>query len=185
MTDLNLLNPNERNKAKKIKLYFIVKFLSIQLLIVTAIISAVSYFSVALLQNDLDSIEQQIESEILFRESGELNSIEDATEELNSQLQQVESIQAKYLVWTQFINDIALLIPENITIDRAEFNTNLLLASTINDFEIEGTALTREDFIAFQQILNDSSIFSEIDAPISNLIQKENINFTISGILTP
>lgn len=181
MLELNLLNPTERNKAKKIKAYFIVKHIVFQLITLMIIITSIFYFSTFLLTGNLDSINNQIDDEIQIKTDGNLNSIEDATTQLNTQLQQVNQIQQQYFVWSKFLDNFSKLIPNGITIKELQFNTNILTSATDKTFKIVGNAETREDFIELEEYLNNSEFFTNINAPISNLIEKENINFTITG----
>jgi len=184
MLELNLLNPIERNKAKKIKLYFIIKQVAFQLTTLIIIITGVFYFSTILLDSNLNSINEQIDKEIQIRKDGNLNSIEEATKQLNTQLELVNNVQKKYFIWSNFLNNFNELVPTNIDLIETEFTTNILLNAQDKTFKIVGNAATRDDFSQFENNLIESGYFENINAPISNLIQKENINFTITGNIT-
>ncbi|MDP2683976.1 MAG: hypothetical protein Q8P20_02860 [bacterium] len=184
MSELNLLNPTERNKANKIKTYFAIKHVLLQVVSLLLMITTIFYFSSIILKNNSDSLDEQIAKEIEIRQQGNVNSIEDATKLLNSQLELVKNIQDKHVYWTIFLNDFSELVPDNITINNLEFYTNILSGSNTRTFKISGIANARQDFINFESNLTNSEYYSEINAPLSNLIQKENINFVITGILS-
>ncbi|MCG2692600.1 PilN domain-containing protein [Candidatus Parcubacteria bacterium] len=52
--------------------------------------------------------------------------------------------------------------------------------STIN---IEGNAQTREGLLGFQENLEDSSLFSKVEYPLSNLLEKQDIKFKFTAQL--
>jgi len=184
MSELNLLNPAQRNKAKKIKTYFATKHVLLQLLSLLLMITTIFYFSTIILKNNLDSLDEQINKEIEIRQLSNVNSIEDATKLLNSQLELVNNIQNKYIYWTVLLNDFSNLVPNNITLNNVKFTTNILLDSEDKTFKISGIAKQRQDFLNFKENLTNSEYYSNINAPLSNLIQKENINFVITGTLS-
>ena len=50
---------------------------------------------------------------------------------------------------------------------------------------VSGIAKTREDLVGFVKKLEDSSVFSDVVSPISNLTKDKNINFVINLNATP
>ena len=65
-----------------------------------------------------------------------------------------------------------------------EINTNIIDKGSTMTFQISGIAPLRNDLVKLQENLKESSYFTDIKTPISNFIQKENINFIITGNLT-
>jgi len=60
----------------------------------------------------------------------------------------------------------------------------LQFVSTDQELNIKGVAQNRDILIDFQNNLEELSYFNDINVPISSLLQKENINFEITGQLT-
>lgn len=184
MSTLNLLNPNEIKKVKEIKLYFLIKHFLVLIISILLIISTILVFSVIILQSHSTSLDEQIDKELMIRKESNVSSIEESTKELNEELLRIEKIQNDYIKWPSFIKDFENLTPAGIVFDSLEFNTNLLDNDSKMTFQISGIANTRDNLIAFQKNLENSNNFSNIKTPLSNLIQKVNIIFTITGNLT-
>ncbi|XOU94799.1 MAG: PilN domain-containing protein [Candidatus Kerfeldbacteria bacterium] len=181
MSTLNLLNPNEIKKVNNIKLYFILKHFLVQIISILLIISTVFIFSAVILRSNSTSLDEQIEKELAIRKESNVSSIEESTRDLNTQLLLVDTIQNTYIKWSSFISNFQKLVPEDVVFSSLEFNTNILETESQMTFQISGIANLRADLIALQKNMEESIYFSDITAPISNLIQKENINFTITG----
>ncbi len=184
MSYLNLLNPIEIKKVEKIKLYFLVKHFMVQLISILLIISTIFVFSSIILQSYATSLDELITKEITIRKDSNVSTIEESTKELNAQLAHVDEIQSLYISWTNFLADFMLLIPKEIILDNMEINTNILVKGSTKTFEISGLAPLRNDLIKLQENLEASINFTDINTPVSNFIQKENINFIITGNIT-
>lgn len=50
---------------------------------------------------------------------------------------------------------------------------------------IIGNAASRNDLLALEQRLRDSSRFQDIASPLANIVQETNINFNLKGTLKP
>ena len=48
---------------------------------------------------------------------------------------------------------------------------------------VEGKAALRGDLLAFEQMLRESGLFTQIVSPLSNIIRQADINFTLTGTL--
>ena len=53
------------------------------------------------------------------------------------------------------------------------------------NISLMGNAATRNDLLALEQRLRDSSKFQDIASPLANIIQEANINFNFKGTLRP
>lgn len=178
MLSLNLLSPKEKSAINKIKIYYFVKTVAFRTISVVLIITTVFIFSYLLLKNSKDSLENQITVESDLLQEKKITSIEDATKELNTQLDSAKVIQAQYVKWTNFMEQFIKTIPESVSLSNIHFNT------TTHSLEITGLAIDRNSLINFQKNLEEFSYFDEITSPISNLAQRENITFKITGRLS-
>jgi len=58
--------------------------------------------------------------------------------------------------------------------------TNLSYQTAQNKVVLNGQAKTREQFLNFKENLEKSQVFLEVESPLSNLINKENIDFNFN-----
>ncbi|MBU0963477.1 hypothetical protein KKC06_00350 [Patescibacteria group bacterium] len=178
MISFNLLGHEEKNSLRKLKVYYIIKHISFLAISLVLIISITLYFNYLLLNNENESLDENIEGEISLLEQEKITSIEDTIEELNQQLVLIEGIQAEYIEWSGFIDKSSSIIPDGIVLSSIKFDA-------INKkFTISGKALTRENLLELNENFENFVFFTKIVSPISNLIKKENIDFQILGEFT-
>lgn len=178
MDNLNLLSPQDKLIVKKIKILNIIKRLSFLIISFLIILSTIFIFSDLILSSSVNSIENQIENELDLLRQKQILSTEDAIKQLNNQLIVVREIQNNYIKWTEFLSSFVDNLPNEITLKELK-----LINSSLN-FEIKGLALDRESFLDFKDSITSWPMFIEINSPISNLSEKENINFTITGTIS-
>lgn len=85
----------------------------------------------------------------------------------------------------------AALLAKPPQIDRAfgfifdipseRININTFSVKQDGSFLISGNAPTRDDLLSFEEALRSSGRFQEISSPLSNIIKKTNLSFTIQG----
>jgi len=178
MININIISPREKKNVVSIKAYYIIKKIIFYLFSLLLIVATVLGFTYLLLKNNKLSVEQQLEQEKLIAQEAKLSSTEEIIKELNSQLKTVEQIQGKYILWTNLIKDFSNSVPDGI-----ELHTTLIDRIT-KQVKITGLAQNREILLSFQETMKEFTYFDNVVYPISNLIEKENINFEISGILS-
>jgi len=69
------------------------------------------------------------------------------------------------------------LIPDNIQITYLDLKSQEQEEDTLKVLEMKGKAITREKLLAFQENLENSSLFTQVESPISNILEQKNINF--------
>jgi len=175
MQALNLLGPNEKQDTKLIKTFFVVRYVSFISLSAIIIFSLTLFIAEYVSSDYLKSLNNQIQGELVLRQEGKINSIEEATTELNSQLNAINSIQSKYIKWTQLLSTISSSMPPGIKISNMQTNSNL------RTFNLTGIAGKRDDLTIMFNNLNNLGIFEQLKPPSTNLIQKENISFELAG----
>jgi Tfp pilus assembly protein PilN len=112
-------------------------------------------------------------------EQGKSNSLESAIKSLNAQLTSAKGIQDSYVQWTVFLKSFTDTVPTGITL------TNLQVNAATQSFRIAGTAKDRATLLEWQETLKTFKYFTKIVSPISNLAQKDQVTFEITGQLTP
>jgi Fimbrial assembly protein (PilN) len=101
--------------------------------------------------------------------------------DINKKLEIVENAEeSKFLVSEKIISAIILEKTPNIKITQIVYTNNPEADKNVN---ILGTASSRETLLSFQQSLEDSPAFKNVNLPISNFIKGSNIQFNLS--LTP
>lgn len=103
-----------------------------------------------------------------------LTEIEDKTKELNKGLALINLKQKETILWTPIIEELSKITPVGVIL------TNFSYQVSLNQISLRGIADTREDFLYFQDKLGESTCFSEIEAPLSNLIKQNDVNFVFN-----
>ncbi len=174
---INLLSASQKRVITRERYNYITKNASFVIVSLLVIITLSLYFSQMLLVGQSENLQQQIDDELALKGDSRITTINDATNELNATIASVSVIQANYIQWTSFFVTFADLVPPGIRINSLNIDTDDLSAT------LSGTATTRETYQAFLAALETSTLFTSVNSPISNLIQKENISFTITAQL--
>jgi Tfp pilus assembly protein PilN len=98
---------------------------------------------------------------------------------INSKISATENIQKNFLPFGQLTAELALLVPENIALNSISFYRQ---QATV---EMIGLAKTRNDLLGFRQELEKTPWISQVDLPLTALIDKDNNNFTIKLTVDP
>lgn len=183
MSSLNLLSPEEKKKIKSIKNFYLIRRISFPFISLLLISTTVLFFGQLLLNNYQKNINEQIDNEMSFILVGQTSSTEDTIKEFNNQLSRITTIQSGYIKWTNFIIEFTSLVPDGISLNSLDLKTLNDVGSN-KTIQITGFSIDRKTLIDFESNLEKSEYFSNIDTPISALIQKVNINFQLSGIIT-
>ena len=94
---------------------------------------------------------------------------------INNQIKTAEEIQKDKIDWSYLLIFLSDNAPSGISIK------NLSINSEKNNITILGNAIKRENLLAYADILKNNDIFSNVSFPIQNILEKENINFTITA----
>ena len=181
MITLNFTSPEQRDANQFQKNYRIIQSVMIVSVITLVIISAVLFISQIILQEKLDTITADT-LEIMEQVEDERSlNLSETVQGFNSLLGNVSKIQTEYSAWS------------NILIEISGSTTNGVIINSINlqksnsSFQFSGIADTRDSLLAFKTNLEQSPFFNNIESPISNLLTKENISFSLTGeiILDP
>ena len=89
--------------------------------------------------------------------------------EANVQVASVKKIQRGQLYWSELLSKINQIIVPGITIDS--------LGTKNYQVFLTGVANNRDDLVKFKEKLTKESCFTEVDFPLANLMNKENLVF--------
>ncbi|MDP2586499.1 MAG: PilN domain-containing protein [Candidatus Komeilibacteria bacterium] len=172
MISLNLISPEQQHNLKLKYWQTLIKNCA-GVLLLAAVVTAIW----------LIPLDQQINGQQLANEALKtaiLASNSELTEKinvLNSEIGDLIKIKNQLYSWSATINELAGLAPAEIAL--LEFNGS----ASNGIFTLKGFAKTRDALIVFQNKLNGSSFFEEIDSPLENYLQKDEVTFQITGKL--
>jgi hypothetical protein len=96
---------------------------------------------------------------------------------INKEMNYIQKIQASAIEWTGLFKFL-----EKNTAYGVKFST-ISINSQENKIRLSGISATRDDLIKFKDFLGKSEIFTEINFPIKNFLEKYNINFEVSATI--
>lgn len=172
MICLNLLSQSKKEELKFKKLHILLKDFLLIILIFAILIAIILEGANAILVNIFNDT---IFSTSLVNTDYKLFKTD--IEKMNRLLANVKETQKNYIYYDDLLLEITNLIPKDITLSNLSINIENKKAT------FKGRAKTRDGFLEFQKNLEASAIFNNIQAPISNMLKKENIDFFIEADL--
>ncbi len=167
MFHLNLTSLKNKEKIKKTNLYIKLSNTLILLTIFIIMVAGASLVTNNIIQNKLNQIEKQPQSnEKLMK----LNTIK-------NKFDKIEDVQKNYVKWSLVMQNFLSHVPEKNILNRLTFDKKN------NTFNITGFAKQRDNFLQFKENLEESEMTNTIKSPISNLLHQTDINFKLSGQL--
>jgi hypothetical protein len=95
--------------------------------------------------------------------------------EVNEKITEAKNIQDNFVYWSKFLLSISDITPSGVTFSKITTDKN-------NDsFILMGRSKSRNELLSFKQNLEELDYIETIELPINNLLQKEDINFTINA----
>jgi len=169
---LNLLSSDKINYLKKlVRIKFIKDIIEIVLACV-CILGIALIGGQTILQDHFNSLASQIVS--INKQYSDSNH---EIKTINSLLVRTEKLQKEYKKISPKIAELANITPEPIRIS----DLNIDLAK--RKVAISGTAPRREDLLNFEVALKNLDWIETVDIPLSQLTDKENLNFSISAMI--
>lgn len=170
MLALNLISEELKKEVKLRHLYLLIKKINLTLIII-AIVAAITLLAAkTMLQSSFNNIIDQ--TTLITKNNQGYNS---KIKDINGKIDFVEKIQNNFIPWSNLLKTVAAITPEDIGLYYLKIN----LAEPA--IKIKGKAGRRESLLDFKQSLEAAAIFQEIDFPIKNILEKENINFEINA----
>ena len=101
-----------------------------------------------------------------------IKDFDDKFNEINSQAARIASVKKDQLHWSSIFLCLDGLVFSNIKVKS--------LATSDYSATLSGIADTRDDLILFKEKMEREKCFSDIDLPLSNLVDKDNVEFKIN-----
>ena len=169
---LNLLSPKKRNHLNRMINFQFLKNILELCLIFISLIGIALLGGQLVLQEYFNDITSQIVS--VNNKYGDTNM---AIKQINLTLAKTENIQKEYTKWTPLIIELFNAVPEGVNLSSVNLNKQNKIVNLV------GSALTRNDLLLFKENLEKINWLSNIDIPPSQLIEKDNIQFSLSPII--
>ena len=170
MLTLNLISEELKKEIKLRHLYLFIKKINLSLIIITIVIVIILLVAKTILQIKFNDIVDQT-TLVTKNNQGYNNKIKN----INSKIDFVEKIQNNFIPWSNLLKTIANITSKDIGLYYLKINFE---EQTI---KIKGKAGLRESLLDFKQKMEATAIFENIDFPIKNILEKENINFEINA----
>jgi len=167
---LNLIPFTQKERLKRERMFLLVYGITGILVIViafNAIMLTIAKFILIDHFTNLRNDSSLVNTELL-RLQGDLG-------EINKKIENTEKIQATFTKYSDLLEDFTKLIPEHIVLDFMHIDTEN------SNFKINGKAQNREALVAFKNSLENASFISDLESPLSNFLEKEDVAFRFAG----
>ncbi len=204
MINFNLLPPEAREELKweKINRSFIMH----SVIIIAMVFIFILFLLIIQLYADikLSDLEKTINLKKENIKMQEVKDLENEIENFNGYLTAIDKIQKKHLYFSQVISIFTESVPDsvqtarlNIIQPKEEKKNNAVQPKKTSaggtssqkeeekkfQININGKAAKRDDLLLFKNALEKTSCFAKIYSPLSNLVERENIDFSFVGDL--
>lgn len=169
MLTINLISNEQKKEIKMKRLYESIKKIFCVSIVLTCLTAIMFLASKLILQNEY--VNAVMQTSIIARNS---RGFDNKISGINHQINTASSIQDNYKIWSPLIKDIAEITPADITLSL------LSIGADGKAVQLKGTAKYRESLLEFKQKLENSGNYEDINLPLQNILQKENINFDIT-----
>lgn len=144
------------------------------IVIISIVLLSPSYF---LSKTKEDTVKESLES--FNKENSELinNDIDKIASDINKKLSILDKGKSSFQVSDEIVKDILLNQVEGISFSQILFDRQKL---DHNVLEIRGIATSRDTLRNFKNILDSNPKYLEVNLPVSNFLERENLNFLIS-----
>lgn len=169
MISLNLLPPEEKKEANIKRSYLFIKNGLLILFAVIFFLTATTMGAKIILVNSLIQAHEQI----ALVNPSQLQSRQQIVI-YNKKIKELSEIQSEFIPWSSIIWVILNEIPADIEIN------NLNIDTISKNLIIEGHASTRDRLLELEQNMESNPLFINPHLPLSNKLQKNNIDFKIT-----
>lgn len=168
MIELNLIPTTYRQQISRFQLLSMTKDLFVWLMIYLIFLAAALLAARFVMQQELARIIQETNLVTFVNRSAEAK-----VSELNARIDAASQLQAKRVDWPTFLSTFGTIVPRGVTLQGASFLRG-------ERSRIDGIAATRDDLLSFKQSLENTEGISEVELPVTTLLSRENIPFTMT-----
>ncbi len=172
MIDLNFIPEQDQKAIARYAMGIVIHHLAIWFLFVVVVVGLFLGWGKFFLERNLAVWDEQA---ILVAKHKV--AISDRVRLLNESALAVSKIQEKYLPMSRILIEFSKIVPAGNQVYTFEVN------SENKTVKIRGFSTTRENVIAFENALKNSSFFTNIKSPLTNLLNPRNIDFEFTADL--
>ncbi|MFH1233464.1 MAG: PilN domain-containing protein [Patescibacteria group bacterium] len=172
MLVLNLISEEFKKETKLKHTYQLIKKMNYVLIIISIVAAIILLVAMIILQNNFIEVVEQ--TTLVTKNNQGYNN---KAREINSKLKFVSTIQNDFVVWSKMIEQISIITPANVSLDLVKLDL------TNKNIKLRGIAKQRSGLLELKNNLEKSDAYANIEFPIKNLLEKENINFEINAKL--
>lgn len=172
MLTLNLVSSGQRKEIKLRHIYGFVKTVNLILIIITIVIAIILLVAKIILQAKFNDVVSQT-TLVTKNNQGYNNNVRG----INNKLSFIGKIQDEFIPWSNLIKNLAEITPSDI------YFYYVKLDGPGKTIKIKGKAGLRNSLLNFKDKMAAAGYFKEIEFPIKNILEKENIDFEINAKL--
>ncbi len=165
---LNILPAAQKKEIKIKQIYDSLKNFFSVIFIVAVIYSSFFMILKSVIMNYFIST---IENSSILTKSTENYS--NRVSDINKQVDSIESIQNDFVVWSRLLEHLRLMQPEELSIEK------ISISKKDGKLTVGGQAKTRDSLLEFKENLDESGFFDGFNLPIKDLLQKNNVSFSM------
>lgn len=170
--NLNLLSSEKKNRIEYILKIFLIKDIVELFLLLVAILSATLVWSWVFLENDFAKLTASA-----INVNRNFYSDNQETKYVNNLLKEINLATKNFSPLTPKLNSLITSLPDDVKLQSLQID-NHLQTITLN-----GTALSRTSLLNYQENLNKIPWLTNLETPVSQLFQKQNIDFEFKAKL--
>ena len=172
MLTLNLISVEQKKEIRLRHIYGFIKKINLTLIIIAILIAIILLSAKIILQIKFNNVVEQT-TLVTANNQGYNNKVK----EINSKLIFIEKIQNDYVPWSNLIKKLAEITPADVSLSYLKFGVK------DKAITLRGVAKLRDSLISLKDKMDADPIFKNINFPIKNILEKENIDFEINAKL--
>ncbi len=177
MIALNLLSKQDKQLVKQNIYLRLTQRYVFTAVFAVAIIAGALFANKYIAQKNIDELQGKIQAATQATILDQGGSLQDNIKKINTQLKAISAVQANFVPWGPTLVDFFHYFPAGISLSSFSADSETKVVN------IQGTAKTRADLIAFRDSLSTIPYFTATQSPVSDLTQRTNIQFEVSGTL--
>jgi hypothetical protein len=170
MINLNLVSSGQKKEIKLRHIYTLIKNVNYVLIIISIIIAIILLVAKTILQSKFNEVVAET-TLVTKTNQGYNNNVR----EINNKINFINKIQNEFIPWSNLIKSLADMTPNDINLYY------LKVDAKDQSIKIKGKAKLRSSLLNFKDSMSTAAYFKDIDFPIQNILEKENIDFEINA----
>ncbi len=170
MLTLNLVSAEQKKEIKLRHIFSLIKKINLTLIVITIAIAIILLSAKIILQLKFNQMVAQT-TLVTKNNQGYNNQVR----EINNKLNFVATVQDDFVPWSNLLENLAEMTPADINFYYLKIN------GQEQSISLKGRAELRSSLLNFKNKMENSPTFKNIDFPIKNILEKENIDFEINS----